>query len=78
MTRQETSTQRARTALAAGAMLCAALTMTSGKALAHGDVVPQAVDTSKLTALGASWREANPVIDASVTAESLMEEDSED
>jgi hypothetical protein len=25
-----------------------------------------------------SWREANPVIDASVTAESLMEEDSED
>jgi cytochrome c-550 PedF len=57
-TRKETSPQRTRTALAAGAVLVLALT--AGKALAHGDVVPQAVDTSKLAALGASWREANP------------------
>src|SRR5688572_9540304 len=29
-------------------------------AQAHGDVVPQAVDTSTLPALGAAWREENP------------------
>jgi cytochrome c-550 PedF len=29
-------------------------------AFAHGDVVPQAVDTSSLPTLGAAWREENP------------------
>ena len=29
-------------------------------ALGHGDVVPQAVDTSSLPALGDAWREENP------------------
>jgi cytochrome c-550 PedF len=29
-------------------------------ALAHGDVVPQAVDTTSLPALGEAWREENP------------------
>jgi cytochrome c-550 PedF len=29
-------------------------------ALAHGDVVPQAVDTTSLPALGAAWRDENP------------------
>lgn len=29
-------------------------------ALAHGDVVPQAVDTSELEQLGEEWRETNP------------------
>lgn len=32
----------------------------AGHALAHGDVVPQAVDTSGLDDLGANWRDANP------------------
>ena len=34
--------------------------MASGGALAHGDVVPQAVDTARLPALGDAWRETNP------------------
>ena len=29
-------------------------------AMAHGDVVPQAVDTSTLPQLGAKWLDANP------------------
>lgn len=32
-------------------------------ALAHGDVTPQAVDTSTLPALGADWRDDNPYRD---------------
>lgn len=32
----------------------------AGGALAHGNVTPQAVDTSTLPPLGAEWREANP------------------
>ncbi|MFM2053173.1 MAG: cytochrome c-550 PedF [Pseudomonadota bacterium] len=31
-----------------------------GAALAHGDVTPQAVDTSSLPQLGAEWRAENP------------------
>ncbi|MFP5325366.1 cytochrome c-550 PedF [Hydrogenophaga sp.] len=34
-------------------------------ALAHGDVVPQAVDTSSLPQLGAKWLDANPYNPAS-------------
>ncbi len=32
----------------------------AGQALAHGDVTPQAVDTTGLDPLGADWRAANP------------------
>lgn len=32
----------------------------AGVALAHGDVTPQAVDTSGLEPLGEEWRETNP------------------
>lgn len=39
------------------AVFCAA---TGGLAQAHGDVTPQAVDTSSLPALGADWRAENP------------------
>ncbi len=39
------------------ATFCAA---TGSAALAHGDVTPQAVDTSSLPQLGADWRAENP------------------
>lgn len=32
----------------------------AGRALAHGDVTPQPVDTKGLDSLGPDWREANP------------------
>ena len=40
------------------ALLVAGLTATA--VYAHGDVVPQAVDTSTLPQLGAKWLDANP------------------
>jgi cytochrome c-550 PedF len=43
-------------ALSAALVLCVA----ASKALAHGDVVPQAVDTSGLKSLGSDWQKANP------------------
>lgn len=42
------------------AMLAAALATSAGFALSHGDVVPQAVDTSTLPQLGAKWLDSNP------------------
>ena len=42
------------------ATLGAALTVAAAAALAHGDVVPQSVDTSTLPQLGAKWLDANP------------------
>jgi cytochrome c-550 PedF len=44
--------------LAIASMMAAALCL--GRALAHGDVTPQPVDTTGLDALGADWRKANP------------------
>lgn len=44
--------QRAAALLAAG--------LTASAVYAHGDVVPQAVDTSTLPQLGAKWLDANP------------------
>jgi cytochrome c-550 PedF len=38
----------------------AALLLTASQAWAHGDVVPQSVDTSSLPQLGAKWLDANP------------------
>lgn len=41
------------------ALFCAAI---SGKALAHGDVQPQPVDTGNLEKLGEEWLEENPYV----------------
>ena len=41
-------------------LLALALACGATAALAHGDVVPQAVDTSTLPQLGTKWRESNP------------------
>jgi cytochrome c-550 PedF len=49
----------ARTLQALSAALGLALAVPSA-VQAHGDVVPQAVDTSTLKSLGADWRTANP------------------
>ena len=38
----------------------AALLLTAGLALAHGDVTPQAVDTKDLPQLGEGWKAENP------------------
>jgi len=48
---------RARLLAACGAT---ALVLTAGGASAHGDVTPQAVDTSSLPKLGEGWRSENP------------------
>nr|WP_245587228.1 cytochrome c-550 PedF [Comamonas composti] len=37
-----------------------ALACSASLAMAHGDVVPQAVDTSSLPQLGSKWLESNP------------------
>ena len=42
------------------AALLAAACALGGQAMAHGDVTPQAVDTSSLPQLGADWRAENP------------------
>ncbi|WP_375738622.1 cytochrome c-550 PedF [Pseudomonas boanensis] len=42
-----------------GLVIAAGLTL-SGLALAHGDVVPQAVNTEGLEPLGKEWRDENP------------------
>ncbi len=41
-------------------LACAAALALSTAVLAHGDVTPQAVDTSKLTPLGETWKAENP------------------
>lgn len=41
-------------------LLAAAVTLTPFLVYAHGDVVPQAVDTKSLPQLGEKWREENP------------------
>nr|WP_315202049.1 cytochrome c-550 PedF [uncultured Albidiferax sp.] len=50
--------QRGKTWAAASLALC--LSLGSFSAMAHGDVVPQSVDTSTLPQLGSQWRESNP------------------
>ncbi|VTU34671.1 cytochrome c-550 PedF [Variovorax sp. PBL-E5] len=50
-----------RAARKAGILLAAAICMTgAGVAWSHGDVTPQAVDTSTLPKLGTDWRAENP------------------
>jgi cytochrome c-550 PedF len=46
--------------IAAGALALTAAALTSLWANAHGNVVPQAVDTTGLPILGDKWREENP------------------
>ena len=50
-----------------------ALTLACGaaSAMAHGDVVPQAVDTSSLPQLGSKWLEANPYSKGAAQKEAL-------
>jgi cytochrome c-550 PedF len=45
---------------ALGGLLACAMIGTGTGVLAHGNVTPQAVDTSSLPPLGADWRDANP------------------
>ena len=40
--------------------LAAVIAVSSAQALAHGDVTPQAVDTSALPQLGEEWKATNP------------------
>lgn len=44
------------------ASLAAAILSFPATVLAHGDVQPQAVDTTGLEPLGAEWRETNPYV----------------
>ncbi|MBA4255014.1 MAG: cytochrome c-550 PedF [Polaromonas sp.] len=44
---------------------------TAAAALAHGDVVPQAVDTHTLPQLGPKWREDNPYAEGPAHKEAL-------
>jgi cytochrome c-550 PedF len=45
--------------------------LSGAAALAHGDVVPQSVDTSTLPQLGPKWREANPFSTSPAQPEAL-------
>ena len=58
---------RTRKALAAAFIMTTALS----SAWAHGDVTPQAVDTSTLPQLGSKWRESNPYSNSPAHGEAL-------
>jgi cytochrome c-550 PedF len=62
-TEEEAAVMLKRSILIALSMACVNL------AFAHGDVTPQAVDTSRLPTLGAEWRDVNPYRDLAVAAE---------
>lgn len=59
------SSHMARCGLAVAAMLL------TGSAMAHGDVVPQSVDTSTLPQLGEKWRDSNPFSEGEAHQEAL-------
>ena len=48
-----------------------ALAFGASAAMAHGDVVPQAVDTSSLPQLGPKWKESNPYSSGPARKEAL-------
>lgn len=50
----------ARGTLFRAAILAAFCAVAGGPAMAHGDVTPQAVDTTSLPQLGTTWRTENP------------------
>jgi cytochrome c-550 PedF len=54
---------RSKFQLLSSASLAALLLSLSGTAWAHGDVTPQAVDTSSLPSLGSDWKNGNPFRD---------------
>lgn len=58
---------RTRKALAAALIATTALS----SAWAHGDVTPQAVDTSTLPQLGSKWHESNPYSSGAARSEAL-------
>ena len=53
------------------AVLAGALATTAALALAHGDVVPQAVDTHTLPQLGPKWLDSNPYSKGEAHGEAL-------
>lgn len=55
----------------ARASLAAAGALIAVSAFAHGDVVPQSVDTHTLPQLGEKWRESNPFSEGEAHAEAL-------
>lgn len=57
--RQSLERHRTEVRVAAGIAVCA-LAAWAGTAIAHGDVVPQAVDTSSLPKIGEAWLSENP------------------
>jgi len=54
-----------------GVLLALALTSASQQSFAHGDVVPQSVDTSTLPQLGPKWLDANPYATGPANKEAL-------
>ncbi len=52
-------------------LLALALACGASAALAHGDVVPQAVDTSTLPQLGSKWLDSNPYGSGPARSEAL-------
>jgi len=54
-----------------GLVSVAVLSLMSGLAQAHGDVVPQSVDTSTLPQLGEKWRDSNPFSTGDAHTEAL-------
>lgn len=54
-----------------GLFSVAALSLAAGVVFAHGDVVPQSVDTSTLPQLGAKWLDANPYSTGDAHGEAL-------
>ena len=53
------------------ALLGTAIALAAGAALAHGDVLPQSVDTHTLPQLGDKWLDANPYGSGPAHAEAL-------
>ena len=54
-----------------GMALCISAAAWTGAALAHGDVLPQSVDTKTLPQLGDKWRDANPYSTGPANKEAL-------
>lgn len=52
-----------KTRILAGVVILSAVALTSLLASAHGNVVPQSVDTTGLPVLGDKWRDENPYRD---------------
>ena len=52
-------------------LLAMALSVVASASFAHGDVVPQAVDTSTLPQLGAKWLDDNPYSKGAANKEAL-------